>query len=496
MKVHKIKGIIPYTEKQINVDVNGNNVILTGKNGCGKTQLLDSILQVLLKAPNYQKQLADLQQAISQTNRNIEIHNKNIITSQENLNRILQQLKNKKDNEYNKELYSSIDISNKNTKISQENINKILQYVNNEHDEEFKTALHSEIKDIEENIKSQQSALESRQSQLQAHRDAIVNLNQHNIANKSGGFHKNTVIEYGRLDEPDPSLILFFKASRLSNFHSVDQITSTQTEIKNIEAEVKKNRKDSNAGALIERFLASWEVQSALNERNKDFSVSRDLDSWKVRFTDALRILLDDDSTEIMFDPETLNYAIRQDGKVDFSFRDLSSGYSAILSVFTELLMQTEVSKYSPNTIPGFVIIDEIDAHLHASLQRKVLPFFTESFPRVQFIVSTHSPFVITSADNVMVFDLSTRMSLDALESELRYLSTGLVLESFFDVPINSVWLMEKMKKLSAAETFEDLNRRINELSDAESFLEPELLSLFYTAKIKLERLRKGKANV
>jgi predicted ATP-binding protein involved in virulence len=459
MKIKTIQGIIPYTDKHINIKLYGNSLILTGKNGCGKTQLLESIFQVLLKAPTYESNLEELQQAISQTKRNIEIHNKNIESSKEKIKR------------------------------SHQNLESL-------QDEDSKKKLISNIKDLEENIKSQQNALESRKSQLQDHHNAIIDLNQHRVDKEEGGFHKKTIIEYQSPDLSKPLLALFFKASRLSNFQAVDHITSTQTEIENIEIEVQKKNLEPNAGALIERFLASWEVQSALSEKIKDYSVSNDLSSWKKRFTGALKILLDDESTEINFNSKTLNYTIQQSGKVDFSFRDLSSGYSAILSIFTELLMQTEVSEHSPNTIPGFVVIDEIDAHLHASLQRKVLPFFTDLFPQVQFIVSTHSPFVITSADNVIAYDLSTQMLLDPRESDLRFFSMDQILEDFFDVPINSVWLMKKMKELNAAETFEKLNKLIGELSDAEEVLEPELLSYFYTAKIKLEKLRKGETNV
>jgi predicted ATP-binding protein involved in virulence len=45
----------------------------------------------------------------------------------------------------------------------------------------------------------------------------------------------------------------------------------------------------------------------------------------------------------------------------------------------------------------GIVIIDEIDLHLHPGLERVVLNRFQDVFPGIQFIISTHSPLVITS---------------------------------------------------------------------------------------------------
>jgi predicted ATP-binding protein involved in virulence len=49
------------------------------------------------------------------------------------------------------------------------------------------------------------------------------------------------------------------------------------------------------------------------------------------------------------------------------------------------------------DNIPGIVMIDEIDLHLHPSWQRTILPVLTEEFPKIQFIVTTHSPYVAQS---------------------------------------------------------------------------------------------------
>lgn len=47
----------------------------------------------------------------------------------------------------------------------------------------------------------------------------------------------------------------------------------------------------------------------------------------------------------------------------------------------------------------GVVLIDEVDAHLHVSWQQKIGPWLKEHFPRIQFIVTTHSPFICQSAE-------------------------------------------------------------------------------------------------
>jgi hypothetical protein len=78
------------------------------------------------------------------------------------------------------------------------------------------------------------------------------------------------------------------------------------------------------------------------------------------------------------------------------SIFNLSSGESAILCLFGELLRQADnnINDIMLNEITGIVLIDEIDKHLHIKLQKEILPNLFNLFPNVQFIVSSHSPFL------------------------------------------------------------------------------------------------------
>ncbi len=88
---------------------------------------------------------------------------------------------------------------------------------------------------------------------------------------------------------------------------------------------------------------------------------------------------------------------------------DLSDGYRSILSMTFELIRQLAAT-YGPKRVfhpkeptkvdvPGVVLIDEVDAHLHPTWQRKVGLWFREHFPKLQFIVTTHSPLVCQAAE-------------------------------------------------------------------------------------------------
>ena len=74
----------------------------------------------------------------------------------------------------------------------------------------------------------------------------------------------------------------------------------------------------------------------------------------------------------------------------------LSSGEKGLLCIFGEILRQSD--RVSPNIkvnqIDGMVMVDEIDKHLHIRQQKEALPQMMNNFPNIQFIVSSHSPFL------------------------------------------------------------------------------------------------------
>lgn len=74
----------------------------------------------------------------------------------------------------------------------------------------------------------------------------------------------------------------------------------------------------------------------------------------------------------------------------------LSSGESSLLCLFGEILRQWD--RIRPNIDMflsyGIVLIDEVDKHLHMTLQHNILPKLFNLFPNIQFIVSSHSPFL------------------------------------------------------------------------------------------------------
>ena len=89
---------------------------------------------------------------------------------------------------------------------------------------------------------------------------------------------------------------------------------------------------------------------------------------------------------------------------------EMSDGYRSILSLTFEL-MRLMFSTFSTETalnainrvagtvaLPGVVVIDEIDAHLHPAWQQRIGEWFVKRFPETQFFVTTHSPIICRAA--------------------------------------------------------------------------------------------------
>lgn len=72
----------------------------------------------------------------------------------------------------------------------------------------------------------------------------------------------------------------------------------------------------------------------------------------------------------------------------------MSSGEMALVAEFVELLKQADRLRIPISDISGIVLIDEVDKHLHIRLQKEILPLLFAKFPNVQFIVSSHAPFL------------------------------------------------------------------------------------------------------
>ena len=198
----------------------------------------------------------------------------------------------------------------------------------------------------------------------------------------------------------------------------------------------------------IMKYMVHLKTQQSYAKNENDTQNERYIGEWFDRFEKALRTLLDDDSIELKYDYKNYSFVIHQKNRNPSSLNELSDGYSSILRILSDLIMRMDQNWLHKNQLSeynkeGVVLIDEVETHLHIELQRKILPFLTEFFPRLQFIVSTHSPYVLTSLSNVVVYDLERQVML----SDLSEYSTDDVANGFFEAENYSVELEETLNR-------------------------------------------------
>lgn len=107
---------------------------------------------------------------------------------------------------------------------------------------------------------------------------------------------------------------------------------------------------------------------------------------------------------------------VMRKGKQELAFRQLSEGERTLMALVGDIARRMALATSSSNGgRPGgtslhgeaIVLIDEVDLHLHPAWQAQVLPRLRETFPHVQFVVTTHSPMVVASAPSECIRALS-----------------------------------------------------------------------------------------
>jgi predicted ATPase len=235
---------------------------------------------------------------------------------------------------------------------------------------------------------------------------------------------------------------------------------------------------------VVSRFVTLFREDAALSESeawlktNHSRSLERKDDASFGQLVRGVRDLLSDDLLPhgMKIQEITVDHVWVSDGKMArLPMRDISDGCRSIYATVLDLVHgMFEVygieDLFSKNdhghTIvarPGVVLIDEIEAHLHPSWQREIPEWLKAHFPKVQFLVSTHSPLVAQAADpnGIFVLPSPTDVSrvpraLDQVESDKIRLGCAqktLLGAAFGLTRIRSNWAIqqiERWKRLNA----------------------------------------------
>lgn len=264
-------------------------------------------------------------------------------------------------------------------------------------------------------------------------------------------------------------IIAFYEASRKN------EITEPKNPTKP-DLEIKGKVTDSLISELL-KFLSDLKFQEALARNDGKKEEADVFKQWFENFKNVLRRIFEDENLELDFHYQDYTFSIITDGK-SFKFTELSDGYRAVLEIVADLIlkMQPKGSISSKFNKPGIVLIDEVETHLHLQLQKSILPLLTSLFPNIQFIVTTHSPFVLSSQENAVAYDLEHQKVVD----ELTEYSYEALAEGYFDVKTDSSYVEMRLKELEnllgkEKKTELEKIKMENLISDFESIPEPVL---------------------
>lgn len=246
---------------------------------------------------------------------------------------------------------------------------------------------------------------------------------------------------------------------------------------------------NSQPGTLLHKYMVHLKTQQSYARNEGDMVIVDRIQKWFDRFVGALRVLLDNDTIDLEYDYKEYNFKIHESGRIPFGLEELSDGYSSVIQIVSDLILRMDQNwllgdKISQYDVEGIVLIDEIETHLHIALQKKILPFLTEFFPRLQFIVTTHSPYILNSLSNAKVYDLENCLELE----DLSLYSSDDLAEGYFGADEYSDKLKEKVsrykylkEKTNLTETERAERARIrSELQNFPKGLSPEIANIFY----------------
>lgn len=216
---------------------------------------------------------------------------------------------------------------------------------------------------------------------------------------------------------------------------------------------------DENPSNIFVKYLVDLKTQQSFARNENELEVVENIEAWFTRLENALKTILDDESINLKFDYKNYDFKILQAGREPYALSELSDGYSSIINIISDLILRMDKNRASEERnyvfdTEGIVLIDELETHLHIELQKKILPFLTEFFPNIQFIVTTHSPFVLNSIDDAVIYDLEKKIRLEDLSN---YSYDGIV-EGYFEVDSYSKELKEKIEEYKSLAFKKDLN--------------------------------------
>ena len=333
-----------------------------------------------------------------------------------------------------KEDYPHLMITGKNGSGKTSLLNAIANHI-----ERIANDRHKFFEGYERNIVSFESQLKDNpQNTLSLEQSLVWNKNQYEL------FFGEVIVAFEDVDSlirkyQDGNFIIAFYEAHRTIKNLQEPITPTKPELQD-----KWGIKQTSTQEFL-KFLAHLKVQEALARNEKLEKDANQIREWFVNFEELLGEIFQDKDLQLHFYYKDYSFKILTKGK-EFKFTELSDGFAAVLDIVVDLILKMQHKNQLTRAYEceGIVLVDEIETHLHLELQKVIMPLLTEIFPNIQFIVTTHSPFVLSSLSNAVAFDLEHQEIIEDL-TEYSYESLA---EGYFGVKTASSYMGMQLGRL------------------------------------------------
>ena len=238
-------------------------------------------------------------------------------------------------------------------------------------------------------------------------------------------------------------------------------------------------------------FLSDLKIQEALARNEGQINDADGIKHWFDEFEGILKDIYQDKSLALNFNYKDYTFTIKTKDREPFKFTEMSDGYIAAIDIIADLIlkMQRKGTLVRSYQMQGVVLIDEIETHLHLELQGLVMPILTKLFPNIQFIVTTHSPFVLNSINNAVAYDLEQREIISDL-TEYSYESLA---EGYFGVKTQSSYMemrFNMLKDLLEKDTLDAvesarLKQLLQDFNNIPEAVSPSIVGAFMNLQIQ-----------
>ena len=295
-------------------------------------------------------------------------------------------------------------------------------------------------------------------------------------------FNLNTLHEKRTSLQNQDFIIAFYQADRSVKMIEPDSPQKPHIEEK---GDIRKTASDQ-----FINFLVDLKFQELLAISNQEKEREQSIKAWFGEFENLLKTIFQKEDLTLTFD-QVDKYSFKiSTGQQTFGFNEMSDGFKAAINIVADLIlkMQNGGKISAAYQKKGIVLIDEIETHLHLGLQKIIMPFLTKTFPNIQFIVTTHSPFVLNSMENAVAYDLEHRKPIEDLSNN----SYEALAEGYFGVSTESSTVeirLNRLKELLEQKERTDADNNeirllITELDKVSEAVSPDLVGEYINLKL------------